>query len=258
MAAKRSRLESGAFTFDLYPPGTLYLGDVDLSEKADAATYDAELKKLQEKAFALAIGSYLDGEQTVIVFEGWDAAGKGGCIRRLTTRLDPRGYKVWPIAAPRDEERRHNWLWRFWRRLPERGEIAIFDRSWYGRVLVERVEGFASKPEWQRAYGEINAFERTLTADGVQLLKFFLHIDKKTQLNRFRQRQDDPVRRYKLGQEDWRNRKRWAQYARATQDMLDRTHRPDGPWMIVPANDKKHARLQVLRAVIRLLEGKKP
>jgi len=256
MARKRRALVEGALRFELFPPGTLRLGDVDLSLRADPDTYDGELKRLQEKLFALSIRSYLDGERTVLAFEGWDAAGKGGCIKRLTALMDPRGYKVWPIAAPRDEEQRQHWLWRFWQRLPERGELAVFDRSWYGRVLVERVEGFASKEEWRRAYDEIDAFERILTADGIRLLKFFLHIDKKTQLKRFQQRQDDPVRRYKLGQEDWRNRKKWPEYARAIQDVLDRTHRPDAPWVLVPANDKKYARLEVLRTVIRLLEGR--
>jgi len=179
-------------------------------------------------------------------------------IRRLTTLMDPRGYRVWPIGPPRDEDVRNHWLWRFWRRIPEKGELAIFDRSWYGRVLVERVEKLARPQEWLRAYGEINAFERTLTAAGVRLVKFFLHIDRKTQLERFQERKRDPVKRYKLGSDDWRNRKRWPRYEEAIAEMLDRTHRPDAPWILVPANDKKHARLAVLRSTIRILEGKTP
>jgi polyphosphate kinase 2 (PPK2 family) len=172
----------------------------------------------------------------------------------MTALMDPRGYKVWPIAAPGEEERAHHYLWRFATRMPPRGTIAIFDRSWYGRVLVERVEGFCSEKEWQRAYDEINAFERMLTDDGVTMLKFFLHIDKKTQLNRFKERERDPIKHFKLGEDDWRNRKRWSEYHRAYQDMFDRTHRPDAPWLVVPATDKRHARLVVLKAAIKALD----
>jgi len=261
MAPRRPRAASTAevaFTYPAFAPGTLALEEVDLSQRVEDETYEAEVVRLQERAYALQIRNYLDGKQTVLVFEGWDASGKGGAIKRLTAFMDPRGYRVWPISAPRDEERRNHWLWRFWTRLPEHGELVVFDRSWYGRVLVERVERLARAEAWRRAYDEINAFERTLTAEGVRLLKFFLHIDRETQLERFRKREKDPIRRYKLGDEDWRNRKRWSAYAAATQEMLDRTHRPDAPWVIIPANDKKHARLAVLRAAIRLLEGKLP
>jgi polyphosphate kinase 2 (PPK2 family) len=258
MAKRRAATAESSFTYPVFAPGTLRLDDVDLSSKVDAERYEAEVGRLQMRAYALQIESFLAGRQTVVVFEGWDASGKGGAIKRLTSLMDPRGYKVWPISAPRDEDRRNHWLWRFWRRLPEKGELAIFDRSWYGRVLVERVEGFARPEAWQRAYDEINAFERSLTAEGVRVLKLFLHIDRETQLERFRKREKDPLRRYKLGEEDWRNRKRWSAYEAAIQEMLDRTHRPDAPWVIVAANDKKHARLSVLRDVIRLLEGKLP
>jgi polyphosphate kinase 2 (PPK2 family) len=247
-----------SFTYPAFAPGTLRLEDVDLSLRVDDEAYEAEVVRLQERAYALQIRNFLEGRQTVIVFEGWDASGKGGAIKRLTALMDPRGYKVWPIGAPRDEERRNHWLWRFWTRLPEKGELTVFDRSWYGRVLVERVERLARPEAWRRAYDEINAFERTLTAEGVRLLKFFLHMDRDTQLERFRKREKDPIRHYKLGEEDWRNRKRWAAYEAATQELLDRTHRPDAPWVIIPANDKKHARLAVLRDAIRLLEGKLP
>ncbi len=247
-----------AFRFEVFPPGTLSLRDVDLSAKAEPATYDEELRSLQERAFRLHVRNFLEGGRAILVFEGWDAAGKGGAIRRLTALMDPRGYKVWPIGPPREEDARNHWLWRFFRRLPEKGDLAVFDRSWYGRVLVERVEKLARPDEWRRAYGEINAFERTLTADGVRMAKFFLHIDRKTQLQRFEARKHDPLKRYKLGPDDWRNRKRWPKYEEAIGDMLDRTHRPDAPWILVPATDKKHARLAVLRATIRLLEGKVP
>jgi polyphosphate kinase 2 (PPK2 family) len=241
-----------SYDYACYAPGTLRLADVDLSRKADSR-YDARLRELQERLYAEHVRSYLAGKRAVVVFEGWDAAGKGGAIKRLTALMDPRGYKVWPISAPRDAEKRNHYLWRFWYRMPESGEIAVFDRSWYGRVLVERVEGFATSEQWLRAYAEINAFEKTLTDDGVRLLKIFLHIDRKTQLRRFKDRAADPLKQYKLGPDDWRNRKRWAAYELAVQDMLDRTHRPDAPWVVIPANDKKYARLAVLEECARLL-----
>jgi polyphosphate kinase 2 (PPK2 family) len=241
--------------FEVHAPGTLRLGDVDLATKVDRRRYAKRLRALQEVVYRLHVKQFLDGRRTVVVFEGWDAAGKGGVIKRLTALMDPRGYKVWPISAPRDAEKRNHYLWRFWYRLPEKGELAIFDRSWYGRVLVERVEGFAHDDEWKRAYDEINAFEKMLTEDGVRVIKFFLHIDRKTQLARFEQRESDPLKRYKLGPEDWRNRKKWHAYEDAIQEMLDKTHRPDAPWMLVAANDKKLARLVVLEAVARILRS---
>ncbi|HET9553638.1 MAG TPA: polyphosphate kinase [Anaeromyxobacteraceae bacterium] len=258
MASRRktrsaSSARPSGLPFDLFPPGTLSLSSVDLSADVASGEYEERLKELQEKVFARQIDGFLKGERTVVAFEGWDAAGKGGCIKRLTALMDPRGYKVWPIAAPRDEDARHHWLWRFWRRLPEAGEVTVFDRSWYGRVLVERVEGFAKPAEWQRAYDEINAFERTLTADGVRLVKLFLHIDRAEQKRRFDEREEDALKRYKIGPEDWRNRKKWPEYERAIQELLDRTHRPDAPWVLVAANSKRHARLEVLRTVIELM-----
>ncbi|HEX8910335.1 MAG TPA: polyphosphate kinase [Anaeromyxobacteraceae bacterium] len=241
--------------FPAFAPGTLRLDELDLSVTVDRRRYEKRLLELQRQVYARQIQNYVDGRRTIFVFEGWDAAGKGGCIKRLTALMDPRGLKVWPIAAPRDEEKRNHWLWRFWYRLPEKGEVAIFDRSWYGRVLVERVEGFAPDAAWKRAYDELNAFERMLTDDGVKLCKFWLHIDRKTQLQRFEDRETDPLKRYKLSSEDWRNRKKWNDYADAVQDMLDRTHRPDAPWILVAANDKKHARLTVLETCARLLRS---
>jgi polyphosphate kinase 2 (PPK2 family) len=244
-----------ALRYEVYAEGTLRLDAVDLSAEVARARYEKRLAELQREVYRLHIDNFLHGGRAVFVFEGWDAAGKGGCIKRLTSLMDPRGYKVWPISAPRDEEMRNHYLWRFWERLPERGEIAIFDRSWYGRVLVERVEGFAKGREWKRAYDEINAFERMLTDDGVRIAKFFLHIDRKTQLARFEARATDPLKKYKLSGEDWRNRKKWNDYEDAVQEMLDRTHRPDAAWSLVAANDKKHARLAVLETCVALLQS---
>jgi polyphosphate kinase 2 (PPK2 family) len=244
-----------SYDFEVFRAGTLDLGEIDLSKKvSDKKAADAEILELQEKLFELQVRYWLEKRRAVFVFEGWDAAGKGGAIKRMTALMDPRGYKVWPIAAPGEEERAHHYLWRFATRMPARGTIAIFDRSWYGRVLVERVEGFATVPEWQRAYDEINAFERMHTDDGVTMAKFFLHIGQDEQLERFKQREKDPIRNFKIGDDDWRNRKRWKDYAAAYQDMFDRTHRPDAPWVVVPANDKRHARLTVLRAAIEALD----
>ena len=260
MARRRRSTAPTAFTypafatFPAFAPGTLRLDAVDLSTSVDAETYEEEVQQLQMRAYALQIRNFLERRQTVLVFEGWDAAGKGGAIKRLTSLMDPRGYKVWPIGAPRDEEQRNHWLWRFWRRVPEEGELAIFDRSWYGRVLVERVEGLARPEAWRRAYDEINAFERMLTDDGVVILKFFLHIDKETQLERFKAREKDPINHFKIGPDDWRNRKRRPDYEEAIQDVFDRTHRPDAPWHVVPANDKKYARIAVLRTCIDALD----
>ncbi|MFL5321198.1 MAG: polyphosphate kinase 2 family protein [Myxococcaceae bacterium] len=244
-----------AYEFKVFPPGTVALKDVKLdSEVTDHDAYEEELESLQKKLFEKQIKLFLQQKRAMFVFEGWDAAGKGGAIKRLTALMDPRGYKVWPIAAPRDAEKRHHYLWRFWQRLPEAGELAVFDRSWYGRVLVERVEGFCREAEWQRAYDEINAFERMLTDDGVVMRKFFIHIDKDTQLKRFKERQKDPIKNYKIGDDDWRNRAKWKQYESAIQDMFDRTHRPDAPWIAVPGDDKRFARLAVLREANKALK----
>jgi polyphosphate kinase 2 (PPK2 family) len=244
-----------SYDFDVFPTGTLALNDVDLSVKvADKKEADAEILALQEKLFELQVRYWLEKRRAVFVFEGWDAAGKGGAIKRMTALMDPRGYKVWPIAAPGEEERAHHYLWRFATRMPPRGTLAIFDRSWYGRVLVERIEGFATESEWQRSYDEINAFERMHTDDGCTMLKIFLHIDQDEQLERFKQREKDPLKNFKIGDDDWRNRKRWKEYTRAYQDMFDRTHRPDARWVVVPANDKRFARLAVLKSAIAALD----
>lgn len=251
----KKKLKQEEYEFKVFPPGTIRLSEVDLSSKLDDDAYDKSLERLQRRAFELGVEAFQKGKRVVFAFEGWDAAGKGGAIKRLTALMDPRGYKVWPIAAPRDAEKRHHYLWRFWNRMPETGEIAIFDRSWYGRVLVERVEKFARPDEWKRAYDELNAFERMLTSDGVLMAKFFLHIDKKTQLERFEDREKDPFKAYKIGPDDWRNRSKWRAYERAIEEMLDRTHRPDARWHVIPAKDKKFARIAVLEKCVALLEG---
>jgi polyphosphate kinase 2 (PPK2 family) len=251
---RKALAQPACYPYQAYRPRTLSLGRVDLGRQVSREVYDREVVQLQKRIYGLQVKNYLAGKRMVVVFEGWDAAGKGGVIKRLTAFMDPRGYKVWPIGPPRDEEARQHYLWRFWRRLPESGELAIFDRSWYGRVLVERVEGYSRPQEWRRAYGEINAFERLLTDDGVRLAKFFLHIDRKTQLERFEAREQDPLKQYKITPDDWRNRKRWKAYEEAVAEMLDRTHRPDAPWVLVPANDKRFARLEVLRDCCRLLD----
>lgn len=243
-----------AYDFRVHPKGTLKLSKTKLDQLVDKEEAESELKELQEKLYGLQVKYWLKRRRAVFVFEGWDAAGKGGAIKRITALMDPRGYKVWPIAAPGDEERAQHYLWRFSTRMPPQGTIAIFDRSWYGRVLVERVEEYCRPAEWQRAYDEINAFERTLTDDGVVMMKFFLHIDKKTQLERFKEREKHPVKSFKLGKDDWRNRDRWEEYEAAYQDMFDRTHRPDAPWTVVPANDKRYARLTILKTAIQALE----
>ena len=190
----------------------------------------------------------------VAVFEGNDAAGKGGAIRRVTEALDPREYRIIPIAAPTDEELAQPYLWRFWRHIPARGQFTIFDRSWYGRVLVERVEGFCSQSDWLRAYGEINDFEESLADHGVVLVKFWLAIDKDTQHARFKEREATPHKRFKITDEDWRNREKWDQYVDAVEDMVDRTSTGLAPWTLVEANDKRFARVKVLRTINDALE----
>lgn len=228
------------------------LANVDLqnAQVEDKATYEKKLKKLQKKMLAVQQAYYHQGKRTIIVMEGWDASGKGGSIRRLTEKLDPRGFTVHPIAAPTKEEQGTHYLFRFQQKLPAPGGICIFDRSYYGRVLVERIEGFASEQQWQRAYQEINEFERLLMDDGVRFVKLFLHIDKEEQLKRFDLRLHDPVKRWKLTEEDIRNHKRWDKYEAAIDEMFARTSTVKAPWHIVPAKKKWFARLNVLETVI--------
>ena len=191
---------------------------------------------------------------SVVVFEGWDASGKGGNIRRITAAMDPRTYRVISVAAPTDEEKAHHYLWRFWRHVPRAGYVTLYDRSWYGRVLVERVEGFARPEEWSRAYLEINDFEHQLAAHGIVLAKFWLQVDAKEQLRRFREREAVAWKRHKIGPEDWRNREKWDAYEEAVSDMVARTSTAEAPWTLVAANDKRFARVQVVESLCRRLE----
>jgi polyphosphate kinase 2 (PPK2 family) len=230
------------------------LEKVDLSLRLSRAEYEKQVDRLQNQLHLLGYQVYLQKRPVMIVFEGWDAAGKGGAIKRLTERLDPRGYVVYPIAAPAGDDKVRHYLYRFWRRLPEAGQIAILDRSWYGRVLVERVEGFCSEAAWQRAYSEINQFERELNDFGAILFKFWMHISQAEQLRRFKEREHTNYKAWKLTEEDWRNRGKWEDYERATEDMLLKTSTHPAPWTIVEANDKLHARVKVLKTVVNKLK----
>jgi polyphosphate kinase 2 (PPK2 family) len=217
-------------------------------------SYEKRLKALQQHLMLIQQACFHQRKKIIIVFEGVDASGKGGVIRRLTERLDPRSLRVYPTAAPTTEERAQHYLQRFQRHLPPSGHIAIFDRSWYGRVLVERVEGFATAPQWQRAFQEINAFEKMQTDDGVILLKLFMHITAEEQLKRFVERLQNPHKRWKLTSEDIRNRARWDEYCTAIDDMFGHTSTSSAPWHIVAANYKWHARLTVLNTIIKHVE----
>jgi polyphosphate kinase 2 (PPK2 family) len=229
------------------------LETVDLNKALTKEEYIRDLIRYQVAVHALGYQVYVQKRPVIMVFEGWDAAGKGGAIKRVTEKLDPRGYVVQPIAAPKGEDRTHHYLWRFWRRLPERGQIAIFDRSWYGRVMVERIEGFCTEEEWKRAYREINHFERQLADFGTILLKFWVHISLEEQLRRFEGRKDTPYKAWKLTEEDWRNRDKWPQYAEAVNDMLLKTSTLTAPWTVVEGNDKWYARIRVLKTVVEVL-----
>jgi polyphosphate kinase 2 (PPK2 family) len=223
------------------------------TEDKARATAEAAIAELQIRMLEIQQAYRRDGRRAVLVFEGVDAAGKGGAIRRLTERLDPRGVKVWPIGPPDGHDQGHHYLRRFWARLPERGTLAVFDRSWYGRVLVERVEGLAAKAEWRRAYAEINGFERMLTDDGIRVIKLFIDIDRDEQLRRFRERALVPYKRWKLTAADLRMHRNWSAYRKAFRDMLERCSTRAAPWHVVPGNDKTRARLRVLEIVTQHL-----
>ena len=216
--------------------------------------YQKELKKLQSRLGELHNRLYRKRVQVILTYEGWDAAGKGGNIKRITEALDPRGFEVHPIASPEPHEKARHYLWRFWTRLPKNGHIAIFDRTWYGRVMVERLEGFCSENDWRRAYNEINEFEKELSDWGAVIVKFWVQIDKDTQLARFNDRQNNPEKRWKITDEDWRNREKWDQYEVAVDEMLQKTSTTYAPWHILESVDKKYARLKALRIVIEELE----
>jgi polyphosphate:AMP phosphotransferase len=227
---------------------------LDLDKRIDPEDYDRQYRQLRDALNERAWAAYKAGRSTVMVFEGVDAAGKGGAIRRITSGLDARLYRTITVAAPTDEERAHHYLWRFWRHVPRHGYITVYDRSWYGRVLVERVEGFASPAEWQRAYNEINGFEEQLTENGVIVLKFWLQITPEEQLARFRAREDTPYKQHKITEEDWRNRERWEDYKLAVNEMAIRTSTEYAPWHLIAGNDKRSARIEVLKTVVRRMD----
>lgn len=230
------------------------LDKVNLALQLAQPEYKQQLDHFQNELHLLGYQVYTQKRPVILVFEGWDAAGKGGVIKRLTARLDPRGYVVWPIAAPQGDDKNRHYLYRFWRRLPEQGQIAIFDRSWYGRVLVERVEGLYPIEAWQRAYSEINQFERQLLDFGAIIFKFWLHISQEEQLERFKEREQMHYKSWKLTDEDWRNRGKWEDYAQAAEDMLLKTSTHHAPWTIVEANDERYARIKVLSTVVNKLK----
>jgi AMP-polyphosphate phosphotransferase len=234
------------------------LKDITEHPEMDFADYERRLTSLQGVLQLIQQAYLVTGERALIVLEGWDTAGKGGIVRRLGWALDPRSFKVHPIAAPGEHERAQHYLQRFWRRLPEKKQIAAFDRSWYGRVLVERVEGFATKREWRRAYREINEFELMLVDSGVRLVKLFLHITPQEQERRFRDRLFNPVKRWKLSYEDFRNRSRWSDYEKAIEDMMEETSTKYAPWHLIPANNKPFGRIAAFRILAdRLGDGVK-
>lgn len=230
------------------------LDKVDLAKSLSRNDYESRLEKYQARLNKMIWAAFEKRISSVIVFEGWDAAGKGSCIRRVTAAMDPRLFRVIPIAAPTDEERAHHYLWRFWRQLPADGRVVIFDRSWYGRVLVERVEGYARPDEWMRAYHEINDFEEQLADHGTLLSKFWIHISKEEQLKRFKEREAVPFKCYKITPEDWRNRRKWESYKAAVNDMVAHTSSEFSPWTLVSGEDKKVARIQVLKTLCAQIE----
>ena len=229
------------------------LEHLDMTKRIDKGTFEKQLEERQGRLNRLHRKAANRGLSTILVFEGWDASGKGGAIRRVTAALDARTSRVVPIAAPTDEERAQHYLWRFWRHLARKGLVTIFDRSWYGRVLVERVEEFATPAEWQRAYREINAFEEQLVEHGIVLVKYWLHVTPDEQLRRFKDRQRSAFKSWKLTDEDWHNRKHWHDYARAVNEMVERTSTHLAPWTLVEANDKNYARIKVLDTVCERL-----
>lgn len=227
---------------------------MDLSQNLEKEIYKKQLKALQYEMLNAQQFLFNNKIGLIIAFEGMDAAGKGGAIKRLTERIDPRGLMVWPISAPQPHEMRYHYMQRFWRKLPQHGQIAIFDRSWYGRVLVERIEGFAEEAEWKRAYEEINGFEKQLTDEDYIMIKFWIHIDSDEQLKRFNERAADPYKSWKLTAEDWRNRDKFNQYCEAADEMFEKTDSENAPWHLIAGNDKNYARVQVLKETVAHIE----
>jgi len=238
------------------------LSELNLSHKIAKKDYETELAQWQGKLSELVRSPPFKQRSVICVFEGSDAAGKGGAVRRITAAMDARDYQIIPIAAPTEEERAQPYMWRFWRHIPRIGRVAIFDRSWYGRVLVERVEGFCAEADWLRAYTEINDFEHELAASGAIIVKFWLQISKEEQLKRFKEREKIEFKRFKITDEDWRNREKWDEYHKAICDMVDRTSTGNAPWTLVEANDKNYARVKILKTLCERMEtaliGPKP
>jgi len=232
------------------------LAGVDLTQKLSRKEYKEKLETLQKRMKYLHNEMYQHRIPVVLAFEGWDAGGKGGAIKRITEAIDPRGYEVCPTAAPNDIEKAHQYLWRFWEKVPKFGHLAIFDRTWYGRVMVERIEGFCTEQEWKRAYAEMNQMESCWTNDGYVVLKFWMQIDKDEQERRFTERQNTPEKQWKITDEDWRNRAKWDQYEEAVDEMIVKTSTEKAPWIIVAGNDKYTARIQVLEAVVNAIEAR--
>ncbi|SKB55540.1 polyphosphate kinase 2 family protein [Sphingopyxis flava] len=235
---------------------------IDLADYEDGARYDGQygrdLAALQDRLERIQAAHITHGQRSVIMFEGWDAAGKGGIIQRLTAQLDPRYFEVWPIGAPSEEEKARHFLWRFWRRLPGHREISIFDRSWYGRVLVERVEGYATEAEWRKGYDEINEFEAQLTGSRTNLVKLFIHVAQEEQDRRFADRLDDPWKRWKTGVDDYRNRAKRSEYLAAMHEMFEQTDTRWAPWKVIDGNNKKSARIAALSHIAETLEAAVP
>lgn len=235
--------------------GPSILDAVDLTSRLNEANYQKQLKKYQKRVDRLMWEAHERKKSAILVFEGWDAGGKGSAIRRVTNALDPRLFRVIPVAAPTEEELSQHYLWRFWKHVPQAGRMTIFDRSWYGRVLVERIEKLASPAEWRRAYSEIRDFEAQLVEHGVMVSKFWLHISPEEQAKRFANRQETPWKQHKITPDDWRNREKWDEYEVAVNDMISETNTPASQWNIVPGNDKRFARIQILKTVVQMLEN---
>jgi AMP-polyphosphate phosphotransferase len=233
----------------------IVLDELDQNKSVDQEEYRTKIKEYQLRLLNLQRALMETRHNLIVVVEGPDAGGKGGAIKRLVEKLDPRTFRVYSVVKPTQEEYQHHYLWRFWNKLPPYGQIAIFDRSWYGRVLVERVEGFATSIEWKRAYREINEFERLLAEDGSLIVKAYLHITKDEQLARFKSREADPLKHWKITEEDWRNRRKWGEHNEAAEAMFEQTWTHYAPWTVVEANYKWYARLKFLRATIRTLES---
>lgn len=252
--AKETLQDGGIQSGDRYKNGVL--SGIDLTKHLSRDVYKERLDKLQRRLEFLHSEIYRLRIPVVLGFEGWDAGGKGGAIKRLTSHLDPRGYQVCPTASPNDIEKKHHYLWRFWNNVPKAGHIAIFDRTWYGRVMVERIEGFCTEDEWKRAYQEINEMEAHMANAGAVVLKFWMQIDKDEQERRFKERMENPQKQWKITDEDWRNREKWDQYEVAVNEMLVRTSTTYAPWIVVEGNDKLYARIKVIQTVVDALEAK--